>query len=60
LTGPIARVIYKQDKLEGDFRFKHMNLRSNAEAIAFYDSSANELDQLNGIFNKLLSIIDFS
>jgi len=56
LTGPIARVIYKQDIKEGDFRFKHMNLRMNAESIAFYDSSQIELNDLNKMFEGLLSI----
>nr|UOU03347.1 ATP-binding cassette subfamily D4 [Brachionus rubens] len=56
LTFPIARVIYKQDKIEGDFRFKHMNLRINSESIAFYDSSKNELDQMNGALDNLLKI----
>nr|APD26523.1 ATP-binding cassette transporter subfamily D member 4 protein [Brachionus koreanus] len=56
LTAPIARVIYKQDKKEGDFRFKHMNLRINAESIAFYDSSQNELNKMNETFNELLNI----
>nr|QNH67961.1 ATP-binding cassette transporter subfamily D member 4 [Brachionus plicatilis] len=56
LTAPIARVIYKQDKKEGDFRFKHMNLRINAESIAFYDSSQSELNKMNQTFNELLNI----
>nr|QNH67894.1 ATP-binding cassette transporter subfamily D member 4 [Brachionus rotundiformis] len=56
LTAPIARVIYKQDKKEGDFRFKHMNLRINAESIAFYDSNQNELNKINENFNQLLNV----
>ena len=57
LTNPIATVIYSQDKREGDFRFKHMNLRMNAESIAFYDSSQSELNQTNQKFTSLLSNI---
>nr|QUF59460.1 ATP-binding cassette transporter Abcd4 [Brachionus angularis] len=56
LTSPIARVIYKQDKKEGDFRFGHVNLRINAESIAFYDSSKNELNRINREFDDLLNI----
>ncbi|CAF0708958.1 unnamed protein product [Brachionus calyciflorus] len=56
LTAPIARVIYKQDKKEGDFRFRHMNLRMNAESIAFYDSNKIELDKMNHSLNELLNI----
>lgn len=55
LTSPIARVIYKQDKKEGDFRFRHMNLRTNAESIAFYDSTQIELTNINSVFSSLLS-----
>lgn len=56
LTRPIIKVVYNQDRKEGDFRFKHMNLRTNAESIAFYDSSENELWSINQHFNKLLDI----
>ena len=35
-------------------RFKHMNLRMNAESIAFYDSSKNELNSLNSLFERLI------
>ena len=55
LTKPIANLVYKQDKKEGDFRFRHMNIRSNAESIAFYDSSVNELRALNSEFIQLIS-----
>ncbi len=56
LASPIVKVIYNQDKKEGDFRFKHMNLRTNAESIAFYDSSEHELRSLNQHFTKLLDV----
>jgi len=36
-------------------RFKHMNLRSNTESIAFYDSSESELWNINQHFYSLLS-----
>lgn len=32
-----------------------MNLRMNAESIAFYDSSKNELNSLNSLFERLIS-----
>nr|XP_046155021.1 ATP-binding cassette sub-family D member 4 isoform X9 [Oncorhynchus gorbuscha]XP_046155023.1 ATP-binding cassette sub-family D member 4 isoform X9 [Oncorhynchus gorbuscha] len=34
--GPIVSTLFEQEKLEGDFRFKHMQIRSNAESAAFY------------------------
>ncbi|KAM9704061.1 lysosomal cobalamin transporter ABCD4 isoform 2-T2 [Menidia menidia] len=36
LMGPIISTLFDQEKLEGDFRFKHMQIRVNAESAAFY------------------------
>lgn len=36
-----------------------MNLRINAESIAFYDSNQNELNKMNETFNQLLSKSSF-
>nr|XP_058911820.1 lysosomal cobalamin transporter ABCD4 isoform X4 [Kogia breviceps]XP_058911821.1 lysosomal cobalamin transporter ABCD4 isoform X4 [Kogia breviceps] len=36
LMGPIVVKLVQQEKLEGDFRFKHMQIRVNAEAAAFF------------------------
>ncbi|XP_066539713.1 ATP-binding cassette sub-family D member 4 [Hoplias malabaricus] len=36
LIGPIVATLVEQEKLEGDFRFKHMQIRVNAESAAFY------------------------
>ncbi|XP_064920026.1 lysosomal cobalamin transporter ABCD4 isoform X4 [Columba livia] len=36
LMSPIVSKLVQQEKLEGDFRFKHMQIRVNAETVAFY------------------------
>ncbi|XP_075782992.1 lysosomal cobalamin transporter ABCD4 isoform X3 [Pelodiscus sinensis] len=36
LMSPIVSKLVHQEKLEGDFRFKHMQIRVNAESAAFY------------------------
>ncbi|XP_075281664.1 lysosomal cobalamin transporter ABCD4 isoform X2 [Opisthocomus hoazin] len=36
LMSPIVSKLVQQEKLEGDFRFKHMQIRVNAEQAAFY------------------------
>ncbi|XP_071972961.1 lysosomal cobalamin transporter ABCD4 isoform X2 [Engystomops pustulosus] len=35
LMGPVIPKLIQQEKLEGDFRFKHVEIRVNAEAAAF-------------------------
>lgn len=35
LMGPVIPKLVQQEKLEGDFRFKHVEIRVNAEAAAF-------------------------
>ncbi|KAM9294346.1 lysosomal cobalamin transporter ABCD4 [Gastrophryne carolinensis] len=35
LMGPVIPLLVEQEKLEGDFRFKHVQIRVNAEAAAF-------------------------
>ncbi|XP_016063690.1 PREDICTED: ATP-binding cassette sub-family D member 4 isoform X8 [Miniopterus natalensis] len=40
LMGPIVAKLVQQEKLEGDFRFKHMQIRVNAEPAAFFQSWA--------------------
>lgn len=36
LMSPIVAKLVQQEKLEGDFRFKHMQIRVNAEPAAFF------------------------
>ncbi|KAK2855363.1 hypothetical protein Q7C36_007232 [Tachysurus vachellii] len=42
LIGPIVSTLVEQEKLEGNFRFKHMQIRVNAESAAFFRAGTVE------------------
>ncbi|XP_069772189.1 lysosomal cobalamin transporter ABCD4 isoform X5 [Narcine bancroftii] len=54
LMGPIIPTLVQQEKLEGDFRFKHMQIRVNAESAAFYRAGNVEHMRTNWILQELL------
>uniref|UniRef100_UPI00398EAC5A lysosomal cobalamin transporter ABCD4 n=1 Tax=Pristiophorus japonicus TaxID=55135 RepID=UPI00398EAC5A len=54
LIGPIVPTLIQQEKLEGDFRFKHMQIRVNAEAAAFYRAGRVEHMRTNWRLQDLL------
>ncbi|XP_051867136.1 ATP-binding cassette sub-family D member 4 isoform X2 [Pristis pectinata] len=54
LMGPIVPTLVQQEKLEGDFRFKHMQIRVNAESAAFYRAGRVEHVRTNRILQELL------
>ncbi|XP_015910314.1 lysosomal cobalamin transporter ABCD4 [Parasteatoda tepidariorum] len=54
LMKPIMNLIIKQEKCEGNFRFKHMHVRTNAESIAFQDANFSEFSRSE---KKLLQLI---
>ncbi|XP_070611035.1 lysosomal cobalamin transporter ABCD4 isoform X2 [Erythrolamprus reginae] len=54
LMSPIISKLVHQEKLEGDFRFKHMQLRVNAESVAFYRAGEVEHMRTNYKLQKLL------
>ncbi|XP_074146135.1 LOW QUALITY PROTEIN: lysosomal cobalamin transporter ABCD4 [Sminthopsis crassicaudata] len=54
LMSPIVSKLVQQEKLEGDFRFKHVQLRVNAEAAAFYRAGHVEHVRTNYRLQKLL------
>uniref|UniRef100_A0A5F8H551 ATP binding cassette subfamily D member 4 n=1 Tax=Monodelphis domestica TaxID=13616 RepID=A0A5F8H551_MONDO len=56
LMGPIVFKLVQQEKLEGDFRFKHVQLRVNAEPAAFYRAGHVEHVRTNYRLQKLLRI----
>uniref|UniRef100_A0A670Y2J2 ATP binding cassette subfamily D member 4 n=1 Tax=Pseudonaja textilis TaxID=8673 RepID=A0A670Y2J2_PSETE len=54
LMSPIISKLVQQEKLEGDFRFKHMQLRVNAESVAFYRAGEVEHMRTNYKLQNLL------
>jgi ATP-binding cassette subfamily D (ALD) protein 4 len=54
LMGPVVSLIVQQERREGDFRFQHVQVRSCAESIAFYNGGAIEKDKSRGLMGKLL------
>ena len=54
LMNPVVGLVYKQDKLEGDFRFKHMQIRSNAESAAFFRAGHVEMQKTDAKLDRLI------
>lgn len=54
LMGPIVTKLVQQEKLEGDFRFKHMQIRVNAEPAAFYRAGLVEHMRTDRRLQRLL------
>lgn len=48
LMAPAVRLTVSMEQKEGDFRFKHMELRSHVESLALSGDSRTELDNVNG------------
>ncbi|XP_064485308.1 lysosomal cobalamin transporter ABCD4-like [Ornithodoros turicata] len=44
LIAPVVPRVYEQEKQEGRFRYKHAQIRSNSESIAFLDGEDAELE----------------
>ncbi|KAA0704499.1 ATP-binding cassette sub-family D member 4 PMP70-related protein [Triplophysa tibetana] len=55
LIGPVVSMLVEQERLEGDFRFKHMQIRVNAESAAFYWAGKVEQMRTNQRLQTLLS-----
>lgn len=55
LMSPVVRYVVKQEKMEGNFRFKHMQIRSNSESAAFYRSGKIENENTNKHLANLIT-----
>ena len=54
IMSSIVNLIFQQEKLEGDFRYKHTELRSFFESIALLKSVEKERNNVNSYFKKLI------
>ena len=56
LMAPAVRLTVMMEQREGDFRFKHMELRSHAESLALSGSTDTELDNVNRKLQEVCSV----
>lgn len=54
LISPLVVLKFKQESLEGDFRFSHVQIRTNSESIAFYHGQDLEKKRLNAQFGQIV------
>ncbi|KAG8448932.1 hypothetical protein GDO86_015847 [Hymenochirus boettgeri] len=54
LMGPVIPRLVQQEKLEGNFRYKHVQVRVNAEAAAFYRAGSSELSRTDSHLQDLI------
>ena len=55
VTAPVVPLVFRQDHLEGDFRFAHIRTRSSAESIAFLSGHNTEHKLLNRSLGVVLA-----
>ena len=56
LMSPIVNLTVEQERREGDFRFKHVAVRTNAESLAFHDTARAEAMKANEKLVKLCQV----
>ncbi|XP_052273117.1 lysosomal cobalamin transporter ABCD4-like isoform X2 [Dreissena polymorpha] len=55
LMSPVVRLVFLREKMEGNFRYKHMQIRSNSESAAFYRSGKIEEGRTNHHLANLIN-----
>ncbi|KAJ3406844.1 hypothetical protein CcCBS67573_g03138 [Chytriomyces confervae] len=53
---PVVPAVYEKEKLEGDYRFYHVHVRTQAEAIAMMHSEASERQRLDSLLDAVIRI----
>uniref|UniRef100_A0A915C639 ATP-binding cassette sub-family D member 4 n=1 Tax=Parascaris univalens TaxID=6257 RepID=A0A915C639_PARUN len=56
LLSPIVSLVNEQEKKEGEFRLRHVEVRTNTESIAFYQSGLIENVMVNRKLNALIKV----
>ena len=56
IMSPIVGLVVKQERNEGDFRFKHVNIRTNSESVVFLQGSQTEKTKSDATLQQLLGI----
>ncbi|VDM47197.1 unnamed protein product [Toxocara canis] len=54
LLSPMAKWSARVEQAEGDFRYKHVSIRSNAESCALYNAEPFEVHECDRLFGALL------
>ncbi|EYB96601.1 hypothetical protein Y032_0148g2622, partial [Ancylostoma ceylanicum] len=54
IVSPLTKWTARVEKCEGDFRYKHVTVRKNAEESAFFNAAAFEESESNRFFMRLL------
>lgn len=52
---PVAKLVYKQERAEGDFRFGHMRLRALLKEVALYKAGETEKAHLELLLQPVLA-----
>jgi len=58
LMNPVVKYEIKQQVKEGDFRYQHLQVRNNAESMAFFRASKFEREKSNKLLCVLLKVIN--
>lgn len=56
LINIISPYVYQQERREGDFRFQHVRIRNNAEAIAFISGESAEHYKCHTLLKSLINV----
>ena len=56
IMSPIVGLVVKQERNEGDFRFKHVNVRTQCESIVFLQGSETERHKADIKLQQLLGV----